>query len=80
MLSKVVTSMPQRVLTKLVKWIIIQQEKEGSAKEEHLGMITVEEKVIWRVFHQVNLLQQMDNRMEDIANRIIERSTVNLTV
>jgi hypothetical protein len=80
MLSKVVTSMPQKVLTKLVKWIIIQQEKEGSTKEEHLGMITVEEKAVWRVFHQVNLFQQMDNRMEDIANRIIERSTASLTV
>jgi hypothetical protein len=70
MLSKVVTSMPQKVLTKLVKWIIIQQEKEGSAKEEHLGMI----------IHQVNLLQQMDHRMHDIANQIIQRSTANLTV
>jgi hypothetical protein len=67
--------MPKDILRKFVKWIVLQKKKEGAASEEHQSMGTVKEEAILKVLEQMNILQQMNDRMEDIEKRIVDKSS-----
>ena len=73
--SKVLTTMPKDILRKFVKWIVLQRKKRGAALDEHQSMGTVKEEAILKVLEQLNKLQQMDDRMEDIEKRIVDKSS-----
>jgi hypothetical protein len=68
------TTMPKEILRKFVKWIVLQKKKEGAASEEHQSMSTVKEEAILTVLEQMSILQQMNERMEDLEKRIADKS------
>ena len=76
----VVNSMPQRVLTKFVKWIIFQHQQAGFLADVTPSMISLKEKAVWRVFDQMKVFQQMETTLQDIVSRIVDKSSIEFEV